>query len=107
MQMDRKSSSAQRLRAYDAVLRILVRQHQHRVADLDLRVSDPPARLRQTKHLVGIESPLIKLDRLRRAAQAEIRKYLVYFHHGSTIGAGHSLVLDKIFLLPYYRSIGT
>jgi hypothetical protein len=76
--MDRERRAAERLRPDDAHLRILVRQHQRRAAELDLGMADAAARLGQPEQLLGAECALVELQRLRRAADAQIRIHLVH-----------------------------
>src|SRR5690348_11778378 len=79
--MDREAGAAQRARALDAVFGILIAQHQCGRPDLDLRMTDSPTRLRESKDFRGAESARVELDRFGGAMNAQVRVNLVDLAH--------------------------
>src|SRR4051812_30899752 len=73
MQLNR--GAAARVRSEEAHVRRLVREHHERIADLQLGVADRAVRSGNADRLFGAECPLVELDRLACALDAEIRRH--------------------------------
>src|SRR5262249_17752270 len=75
--------TADRLRPAHVHLWVLVREHDHRVADLELRMTDPPVRPAHPHALRRAEDRTVERDRGARAVDAEIGTDLrVSFRNG-------------------------
>src|SRR5262249_30935858 len=71
------------LRPADVHVRVLVRDHDHGVADLELRVADPSVGRGHAHALLRAEDRAVELDRLAGAVDVEIRR-----HTGVTVRNG-------------------
>src|SRR5436190_4950970 len=72
--VDRHRRSAARLRAEEIHRGEFIREHDARTADPDLGVADRPARAGHAHDLLRAERLLVELDRVRGAADAEVRR---------------------------------
>src|SRR6516165_7180351 len=75
IQMNTYGRSAQALRTARAYFRKFIRQHDHRITNLELGMTDSAVWLRYAHPFGGQESLFVELDCLRRSPYAEIRRY--------------------------------
>jgi hypothetical protein len=71
-EMEPHRAAAERPRAADPMLRVLVGEHDPRAVDLDLGVPDPAVRLAQAQHLGRAERLPVELDGAGRALDVQI-----------------------------------
>src|SRR5215211_3192435 len=72
-------------------LRKRIRQHQLRIADLQLGVPDPAVGPGHAQHLLGAERLLVEVDRARGVVDGEIRREAVVALRNRIDGHGSSL----------------
>src|SRR5262245_35131395 len=89
--MHRDGRPSQSFRALEAVLRKFIGEHQCRGSDLDLRMSDAAAWLRQTEQLLCSKSSGIEVNRLRCRIHMQIRIHLMYLDDGTRCRIAHIL----------------